>query len=1006
MNQYVKNLGKVRPTTEGDHDINKEYDILSIVTVGSSSYISRKFVPIGTSIDNKEYWQLLAKGGTSNNDDPDIDNEQLEQIINDISNQSIALTNHVNDNNAHTTNEEKNRWNNGIVTDEERETWNDGIITEEERQRWNQGVGGESYTADEEDITLTQNADSTGRVYQFKNRDTSKGMGYIILRTDKTLAEQITEENTIYEIRYDFDLDGETLEIPADCVLDFNGGKISNGILKGNNTFIQAADVQLFDNLVFDGRFANIEFYAAWFGAKTGSENDATESLQNAIDNANVTYTKRVILSEGTYYISGTLKIPSRFKFGGKPKSSGAVWSYRGELSTIYQTKNLPAIQLGESGEEVRGIEISNLAIGISDDYSENTDNLYGISTSGCSHFAFNNFENVWISKFKKGIVINITNGGGLLKNTFNNVALNRNTIGIHVEGVLVGTTRPWFNDNYFINLYLHENKNIGFYITNIWSVQSLVFQNCNFEQNGKGYDEDVYNEIGCFGFKSSADFGITAFRQCYFEGNYARSSENVLPSEINYSKESNVIVRGGDYIFEGNVMAATQQLITVTNNASIVLRDNDYYITKALNSNTSKSIIRYTGLVSSYVNLYVREKKFTNTYLTKVYEFGFTDLSSNKSFYQSNIDIDTANWGKEYYKNQKYENGSIFHINAETGNVNYTGLTVHNPFKSFSDFHYYGLIRFTNVHDMVIWLDSDVSIPTGFFNNLITIYNRNIIIEGNGKTLTMPASTYLVFNGCNITVKNATIVLDNSVGYINAIQLQGKSDIKFVNCTITFNTANGYYLVDAAARANVNCEFITCTINCLGSKVSEIYLTKKRGYASLNTTLKNCTNEQNIDYMSDERASNSALLYLDKGNMTPTRAHEIDGYVYGDSEGLLHNFDGSLLDKVSIVTDFSKADFSKVRIYKIVGNIDLGGETLSLVNNCTLDFTSGGTIKNGTINLQNTLILPLGSNVATYITATITGSYRKGQTVYDASLNKQKLWNGTAWVNLDGTEL
>lgn len=53
-----KLLGKVRPTVEGDWDIKKEYKLLSIVFDADSnkSYISKKDVPIGISILNKEYW--------------------------------------------------------------------------------------------------------------------------------------------------------------------------------------------------------------------------------------------------------------------------------------------------------------------------------------------------------------------------------------------------------------------------------------------------------------------------------------------------------------------------------------------------------------------------------------------------------------------------------------------------------------------------------------------------------------------------------------------------------------------------------------------------------------------------------------------------------------------------------------------------------------------------------------------------------------------------------------
>lgn len=62
--------------------------------------------------------------------------------------------------------------------------------------------------------------------------------------TSKTLkagipfASQVTEPNTKYIIKYDFGLEGETVEMPEDCIFEFDGGKIKNGTITGNNTYI------------------------------------------------------------------------------------------------------------------------------------------------------------------------------------------------------------------------------------------------------------------------------------------------------------------------------------------------------------------------------------------------------------------------------------------------------------------------------------------------------------------------------------------------------------------------------------------------------------------------------------------------------------------------------------------------------------------------------------------------------------------------------------------------
>lgn len=91
--------------------------------------------------------------------------------------------------------------------------------------------------------------------------------------------------------------------------------------------------------------------------------------------------------------------------------------------------------------------------------------------------------------------------------------------------------------------------------------------------------------------------------------------------------------------------------------------------------------------------------------------------------------------------------------------------------------------------------------------------------------------------------------------------------------------------------------------------------------------------------------------------------------------------------------------------IYIIQYDYDLNGQEIEIPKNCVLQF-EGGTITNGTVTLNNTKILPQGCNITDYITATISGTYKEGQMLYDSSLKKMKLWNGTSWVNLDGTPL
>ena len=101
---------------------------------------------------------------------------------------------------------------------------------------------------DEEDIQSVD--DGTGsQVLKFNDRaynpSNFSGKGYKILRKNIVdgknvlTQEMINQENTVYEIRYDFDLNGVEINIPEGCSLIYNGGSLNNGFIIGNNTFIK-----------------------------------------------------------------------------------------------------------------------------------------------------------------------------------------------------------------------------------------------------------------------------------------------------------------------------------------------------------------------------------------------------------------------------------------------------------------------------------------------------------------------------------------------------------------------------------------------------------------------------------------------------------------------------------------------------------------------------------------------------------------------------------------------
>ena len=66
----------------------------------------------------------------------------------------------------------------------------------------------------------------------------------------------ISNANTIYHIQYDYDLNGATITLPANCVLDFNGGVFKNGKINLNGAIVQQGTDEFLD-VETAGNFGN-----------------------------------------------------------------------------------------------------------------------------------------------------------------------------------------------------------------------------------------------------------------------------------------------------------------------------------------------------------------------------------------------------------------------------------------------------------------------------------------------------------------------------------------------------------------------------------------------------------------------------------------------------------------------------------------------------------------------------------------------------------------------------
>lgn len=145
---------------------------------------------------------------------------------------------------------------------------------------------------------------------------TFSGLGYRILRkniqSNKNVLTQsmINMPNNVYKIRYDFDLNGATINLPANSVLQFVGGSIKNGTLNGNNTVIEAdSNAVIFDSVVIEGTWNIEHIYDRWFAFDSSTDFLSNQIITNilALSNDDV-YNTIHFDADRTYYFENTYK--------------------------------------------------------------------------------------------------------------------------------------------------------------------------------------------------------------------------------------------------------------------------------------------------------------------------------------------------------------------------------------------------------------------------------------------------------------------------------------------------------------------------------------------------------------------------------------------------------------------------------------------------------------------------------------------------------------------------
>lgn len=122
-----------------------------------------------------------------------------------------------------------------------------------------------------------------------------------------------SKSDTCFIIDKVYNLRGQTILLGANDTLVFKGGILVNGIVKGNNTYVEASDRFIFQRVTLTGSWdKNTLAYPEWFGAKGDGAADDASSIQLALD-----CFRKVRLGEKKYVTSKTIQIHSNTEFFG-----------------------------------------------------------------------------------------------------------------------------------------------------------------------------------------------------------------------------------------------------------------------------------------------------------------------------------------------------------------------------------------------------------------------------------------------------------------------------------------------------------------------------------------------------------------------------------------------------------------------------------------------------------------------------------------------------------------
>lgn len=808
-----------------------------------------------------------------------------------------------------------------------------------------------------------------GRKYLQKNIVSSKNV---------LTQAMVNDANTVYVVQYDYDLNEQSITVPAGCVLKFDGGSISNGTIVGNGTII-SADSAVFEDITLSGTFKDL------------SVDLFVESEQDVASVAN-----------------GLFGITSLVVFGNKAYSVTSPLNIKGSVSAKYAVFNLSS-----SGKIVIGTG------------SSTGDSLHYVNIElGRVHGDGNVATGIEIDNLASSTVTAREVDGFTSKCVYINaqreIAYNTFVFGhVHNAPVLLDVYAPtngWVNQNYFRNTRFSNGNTTGY--------KAIVFETpATYSYN--------LNVIECCSFESIAGSPVITlnkgnnniFRSLRFEGN----ATNVFSFDNN----------SFDNVIE-NIWY--QNGITVGENLSYgKYVDNDGCDFNILNASLGSGLILGNGnkIKSPYLTFYSYQGTPTEYNMPLVVNQSGKIESSNttngligavvdsrycKTF---SFAIDTA---ANYSVHVRFIKKDVRYIDGQEGDT-------FDPDSTQYDFTFYGLVKATGYVPRLAPFTTNDTFNTYYLSDIT--YSGRVII-------TLPKEVASAFIGVNAPPTSPISFTRIKIDAANDEGKIVKSDL-------------GNYQFDTASSPNVPRWWNGSDWVSYDSYVND-YVIKSTNLPFVDLINANATSLfDEFTYESEEYvrpAVDSISFYTYSAALDRIRSIKGERVISGSDNYVISANSTARLIGFTIDTRFTKQIYfsrtenpskSTFVVYREINGVevstDMTGKTAptltrgTTVKTATVDSSVTKTFKfdtesYGTITVPNdvtkitifsiiantnklTKLLVRGKRVEELLggahrgdTASRPFTGMAGYLYFDTTLGKYIYWDGSAWVNLDGTAL